>query len=204
MMNVSIQTLDRLILHTKSNSIERMNLRFFGEGIPLCISINSYNDEFLQFNSNIGMDSFFDAISRDDDSTSADELKFQLINFLTLNPTINLNVLLNRTTSTPVSLLNDLRLGSISHKSDILVYRSILNQIFRRDNLPPLREFDAYFYSFNKVTNLSLADPVIPDMNRFRDQCGIKIHSFLVDTISPEASPNEYIFWKLDRLDVNF
>ena len=201
MMNVSIQTLDRLILHTKPNSIERMNLRFFGEGIPLCISYNSYTDEFLQFNSNTGMDSFFDAISRDDDSTSADELKVQLINYLTLNPTIDLNFLLDRTTSTPVSLLNDLRQGRFSHKSDILVYRSLLNQIFIRDNLPPLREFDAYFYSFNKVTNLSLADP---DMNQFRDQCGIKIHSFLVDTISPEDSPNEYIFWKLDRLDVNF
>ena len=92
MMNVSIQTLDRLILHTKPNSIERMNLRFFGEGIPLCISNNSYNDEFLQFNSNIGMDSFFDAISRNDDSTSADELKVQLINYLTLNPTITIRI----------------------------------------------------------------------------------------------------------------
>jgi len=50
MINVPIQILDQLIFHTKPNSIERMNLKFLREGIPLCISNNSYDDEEVQFN----------------------------------------------------------------------------------------------------------------------------------------------------------
>ena len=104
------------------------------------------------------------------------------------------------TRSTPLSLLADLQANRLRDVKDIFVYRCLLHKIFNSRNEVPNVEFDQYIYSQSLgLVSLTFSND-IPGYNEHRDRMGIKICSFLCDTTN--SSPDEYIFWQLDRLDV--
>jgi len=200
MLSIEVDRLDRLIIET-TKSTAKFNLMLLKQDIPLCISDQTY----LNRDPKKGLDSFFDSISYGT-NVSCNELRTNLITFLINNPTTDLNNQywgISRsflTHSTPVSLLADLQANRLRDAKDIFVYRCLFYKIFNSRNEVPYVEFDQYMYSQSQgLVSLAFSND-IPGYNEHRDLMGIKMCSFLCDTTN--SSPDEYIFWQLDRLDV--